>query len=411
MYDEPYAVVKESFDSLAGSNYPKDKLLLVLAIEERAGSKAKIVSEQIMTEYAGKFGDLIVTTHPVNLEGEIPGKGSNETWAAKEAKINIIDRRNINYEDVVASVFDVDTQVPREYFGRLTHAFINSNKPLRSSFQPVPLFTNNIFQAPALARIVAFSSTFWHMMQQARPEQLTTFSSHSMSFKPLVEIGYWNTNVVSEDSQIFWQCYLHFNSDWRVEPLYFPVSMDANVAESFWKTMINIYKQQRRWAWGVENIPYTFSRFYKNKLIPLRKKIYWNFKKLEAFWSWSTNAVMIFVLGWLPLVLGGEAFKSEILSYNLPIITRNVLIIANIGIVSSAIVSILLLPPKPKWISKMHYPLFFLQWILMPITLIVFGSIPAIEAQTRLALGGRFRLGFWVTPKHRISATRHESAP
>jgi len=37
----------------------------------------------------------------------------------------------------------------------------------------------------------------------------------------------------------------------------------------------------------------------------------------------------------------------------------------------------------------------------MPLTIIFFGAFPALEAQTRLALGGRWRLGFWVTPKSR----------
>src|SRR3989338_7871574 len=34
MYDEPYEVVKESFASLTKINYPKDKIILTLAIEE-----------------------------------------------------------------------------------------------------------------------------------------------------------------------------------------------------------------------------------------------------------------------------------------------------------------------------------------------------------------------------------------
>jgi hypothetical protein len=194
---------------------------------------------------------------------------------------------------------------------------------------------------------------------------------------------------------------LYYNGDWRVEPLFYPISMDANVAPKFWQTKANIYKQQRRWAWGVENIPYAFYGFYKNKMIPFRNKIYWIFKKIEAFWSWSTNALIIFVLGWLPLWLGGSAFNTTVLSYNLPRITHWILFFANFGIVSSAILSIILLPPKPQWLRTRHYFLYALQWILMPLTLIVFGAFPAIEAQTRLMLGGRLRLGFWVTPKWR----------
>lgn len=406
MYKEPYAVVRESFRALSAVNYPKDKIMVVLGLEERAlfgedGEAVKETAKRIEEEFGGLFAKFLITVHPAGIPGELPGKGSNETWAAREIKEKVIDSLGIPYDNILVSVFDIDTQVPSDYFGRLTHAFLTCERPQRSSFQPVPLFINNIYQAPAFARVVAFSSTFWHMMQQARPEQLTTFSSHSMPFKALVEIGFWNTNVVSEDSQIFWQAYLHYNGDWRVEPLFYPVSMDANVAQTFWQTMVNIYKQQRRWAWGVENIPYAFYGFYKNKLIPLRSKLYWMFKKTEGFWSWSTNALMIFVLGWLPLWLGGDAFNITVLSYNLPRITSWILLFADFGIASSAILSIILLPPKPQWLKARHYFLYVLQWLFMPLTLIIFGAFPAIDAQTRLMLGGKFRLGFWVTPKWR----------
>ncbi len=401
MFKEPYEVVKESFESLANANYPKDKFIVVLATEEKAGIEAQKTAKKIEQEFGNKFSVFLTTTHPADIPGELAGKGSNETWAGKQVKEKIIDVKNIPYKNILASVFDVDTQVPADYFARLTYVFLTSKNPQRSSFQPVPFFTNNIFKSSALGRVIAFSSTFWQMMQQSRPERLTTFSSHSLPFKALVEIGFWNTNIVSEDSQIFWQCYLHYDGDWRVEPLLYPVFMDANVAPTFWKTMVNLYKQQRRWGWGCENIPYMFNGFRKNKKIPFGKKFYWGFNTIEGFHSWATNALLIFALGWLPLFLGGQYFNFTLLSYSLPQITRWIMTLAMIGIITSAILSIILLPPKPKWFKPHHYIFYFFQWILMPLTLIIFGAIPGLEAQTRLMLGGKFRLGFWVTPKHR----------
>ncbi|TRZ64276.1 MAG: glycosyltransferase family 2 protein [Spirochaetia bacterium] len=405
MYKEQYEVVRESFNALAKTNYSKDKIIVVLAPEERAGEETRETARKIENEFSGKFFKFLTVFHPVDLPGEIPGKGSNQAWAAKEVKKSIIDSLQIPYENILLSVFDVDTQVPLNYFGRLTYVFLTCKNPQRSSFQPVPLFTNNIFQATALARVIAFSSTFWHMIQQSRPERQTTFSSHSMSFKAITEIGFWDKDIVSEDSRIFWQCYLHYGGDWRVEALFYPVSMDANVAPTFWKTMVNQYKQQRRWGWGCENIPYFLKGFGKDsagkKRIPLGKKLYWTFNILESFHSWATNTLMIFALGWLPIYLGGANFSFTVLSYNLPQVTKFIMTLAMVGVVSSAILSIILLPPKPNWFKKRHYVFYILQWLLMPITLVIFGAIPGLEAQTRMMLGGKFRLGFWVTPKHR----------
>jgi len=401
MYKEPYEVIRESLQSLVKINYPKDKLIVVLSAEERASQSAQEIIEKIQREFGDKFFKFLTTTHPANIPDELPGKGSNQTWAVKQVKKLIIDPLKIPYENILVSVFDADTQVLPDYFSHLTYVFLTCKHPQRSSFQPIPLFTNNIFQAPALARVIALSSTFWHMIQQSRPERQTTFSSHSMPFGAIVEIGFWNTDIVSEDSRIFWQCYLYYDADWRVEPLFYPVSMDANVAPNFWQTMVNQYKQQRRWGWGCENIPYMLNGFWKNRKILLREKIYWGFNVMEGFHSWATNALIIFFLGWLPLILGGSAFNFTLLSYNLPQITRIIMTLAMIGIITSAILSIILLPPKPSWFRKWHYLLYFFQWFLMPITLIIFGAFPALEAQTRLMLGGRFRLGFWFTPKHR----------
>jgi hypothetical protein len=407
MYDEPYEVVRETFASLTRVNYDKKKLLVVLALEDRAGDNARATGERLAQEYAGgadtpaAFGNFLVTHHPADLPGEIPGKGSNEAWAGDQALREIVKPMGLAPENVLVSVFDIDTQVFPEYFSRLTYVFLKVENRTRAIYQPIPLFTNNVFEAPMLARVVAFSTTFWQMMQQSRPERLTSFSSQSVSLSTLLDIGWWNKDIVSEDSRIFWQGFLRYHSDFRVEPLFYPVSMDVNVAPTFWKTMVNIYKQQRRWGWGCENIPYMLEGFRNDPLIPAAKKRYWTFNSIEGFHSWATNSLIIFALGWLPLALGGQHFGHSVLSYNLPHITRFIVSLSMIGVASSAILSVMLIPKRPGGLTAKDYCIFVLQWALMPLTLTIFGAFPGLEAQTRLMVGGKWRLGFWVTPKGR----------
>jgi len=73
------------------------------------------------------------------------------------------------------------------------------------------------------------------------------------------------------------------------------------------------------------------------------------------------------------------------------------------GMFVSAILSTMLLPPVPKEM-KWHVKLYkkstvFLQWVFLPVTLILFGAFPALDAQIRLMLGKH--MGFWVTEKVR----------
>lgn len=400
-YKEPYSVLAGNLRAIANSHYPNDKISIVLAREESGGEVSARVADQALAEFSETFGEMIVTSHPSNIAGETPGKGSNESYAAKEAVRVLMEPKNILHEHVIVSSFDVDTEVYPEYFGILTYRYLTAEKPLRSSFQPIPVYNNNIWDAPAFSRVVATSGTFWQMMQQARPERLATFSSHSIPLRPLVEMDYWHTNMVSEDSRIFWQALLFFDGDYRVIPLHYPVSMDANLSDTWRETAKNVYKQQRRWIWGVENVPYFIFGAIKNKKMPLRKKLYFSFNQLEGFWSVGTNALMIFLLGWLPGLIGGSVFGVSVLAYNLPRVTRWLMTFAMVGVVTSTIYSLKLLPTRPAHRPAHYYSWMALQWVLIPVTLIGFGSIPGIDALTRLALGKY--MGFWVTPKVRLA--------
>jgi len=401
MYQESLTVIKSTLQAIVNSTYPKNKMIVVLATEERAGQAAQKTAQTIKKEFGQYFYKFLITVHPQDIVGELAGKGANSTWAARQVKKEIIDPLKIPYQDIIVSCFDIDTQVYPQYFSCLAYYYLTTEEPTKTSYQPIPIYNNNIWQASCLSRVVASSGTFWQMMQQQRPERLSTFSSQSISFQALFEVDFWPTNMVSEDSRIFWQNLLFYNGHYRTIPLHYPVSMDANLAPTFFKTALNIYKQQRRWGWGVENIPFLFFGFWKNRKIPWSKKFHWIWIQLEGFWSWATNALLIFLLGWLPLFLGGQKFNVTLLSYNLPRVTRTLMTLAMIGLVGSAIYSTLLLPRWPKEYSLIRVPLKYLgviiQWILLPFTILIFGCLPGLDSQTRLMLGKY--MGFWVTPK------------
>lgn len=399
LYKEDINVVSATLEGLLRSNYPKEKMIVVLCWEERGGEATEVVVREMEKTYSSKFNRFISVMHPADLPKELAGKGSNTAYAAGVVKEKLIDNSDINPEHIIVSNFDIDTVVFPEYFGVLTYTFLTIENPLRASYQPIPLYINNIWEAPSFARVVAFSATFWHTIKQEKYETATTFSSHSMPWTALVDVGYWQKNMVSEDSRIFWQCYLRYNGNYKIAPLYYPVSMDANVAHTTWQTFKNVYKQQRRWGYGVENVPYFLFGFWKNKMINWRDKLKYGFFIIEGFHSWATNALIIFLLGWLPVIVGGPVFNQTVLSFNLPYVTRFIMTLSMIGLISTAVLSIILLPPRPPRFGKFKYLWMVFQWVLFPVTTICLGLLPGLEAQTRLMFGKY--MGFWVTPKVR----------
>ena len=401
MYDEDVHVVRTTLKHLAEGSFPPNRIMIVLAGEGRKEDHFKKVVAEVLPEFKQAFFKFWTTVHPVGLPDEIPGKGSNLNYAGQIIQKEI-DKLGIPYEGVIASTFDVDTVVHPEYMAYLTHEYLSIPDPTHAAYQPVALYNNNMWESPAVLRIMSFGTTFWLLFALARPDTVTTFSSHSMSFKTLVDVGFWQKDVVSEDSRIFLQAFLHYNGRYRIHPLYIPVSMDTVRDDTWWKSIRNLYKQQRRWAWGVEHVPYLLWNFRKKrKEIPFRARAKQLWYQLEGKFSWGTTALMLLIFGRLPLWVAGDEVRRTVLFQNTPHILEWLMGIAMLGLIISMTLSLTLLPPVPHHAKRHLSVIMVLQWALLPVSLLLVSAIPAIDAQTHLMFGKY--LGFNVSQKKRAT--------
>ncbi len=409
-YQEGLSVLGPSLEALARVNYPRDRMVVVLGVEERAGKEALGQAEILRERYAKFFLHFEVCVHPEGGAGEAPVKGANSTHAARWAK-KFFEARRVPLDHLLVSCFDSDTVVSPEYFSCLTYNYLIHPRRTRTSFQPIPVYHNNLWEAPPFARVLETGSSFLQLIEVTDPEHLVTFSSHSMSFQALVEVGFWPLDLVSDDSAIFWKAFLVYDGDYRVEPLYVTVSMDVAIGENLWKTCQSIYRQKRRWAWGVENFPILVRGLLANSKIPLWLKVKRTFRLLEMNVAWAIWTPMMLILSWAPLWVPNRDFAGSVAYFNAPRVAG---VIANLAIASlfiSIVLSFFLLPKRPKKVPLYQKVVFAFQWLLVPVIATIFGAIPAFDAQTRLALGKYME--FFVAPKGKrktsavIAKTQH----
>ena len=393
---EDAANIDPAIASIAESKYPNEKIIILLATEEREDEeKRQKKVNYLVNKYQGVFRDFIVTTHEV-ADGEMKCKASNATYAAKKLRA-YLDERHIDYERVIFSNFDCESVVHPQFFAALTYEYIIEPERLQRAYQPIPLYHNNLWDTNAFVRVIVTSSSFWHMFQSTRRE-MVTFSSHSEPFKTLVNVDYWPVNMISEDSIIYWKGYSYYDGKYYVKPIYLPISMDAVLADTYIGTIKNQYKQKRRWAYGIENFPVIMRALWPNKKVPVSDKLKIAFEMLEGHHSWATSAFILAFLGWLPLILGGNAFNQSNVAHILPYVTRFLMLLAMSGLLVSVSLSMFLLPERPIQYSRKRYIYMVLQWFLVPIIAPTLGAMPAIDSQTRI-LFKKYFTEFWVTDK------------
>lgn len=397
-YKEELETVHHSVQAITDSHYPGGKIIFVLATEEGDQKNARAIAQALKKEFSNNFCEFMVTEHPMGVVGEVKGKGSNITYSAKKA-LEFIKTKKINPANVIVTTLDADNRMHPEYLPSLAYHYLSDIDPKHKSFQPLPMYFNNIWRVPLFIRSISVGGSFWQMIESTRPYRMRNFSSHAQSLDALIETNFWSTKTIVEDGHQYWRTYFTFNGNHNVVPLFVPIYQDAVLSPNgYWRTVVEQYIQKRRWAWGCSDVPYVLTNVIGNRKLPFFDKWQQTFRLLEGHFSWSTTSVLLAFIGWMPNFVN-VGFRSTVLSQNFPMIYSRILTFAMLGLIITLTMSTLLLPPKPK--KKGVVWNVILEWILSPIMLpisnIIFGSVAAIDAQTRLMLGKY--LEFKVTEK------------
>ena len=386
-YDESIEVLDPSIAAVSDNTFPNDHIIFVLAYEERGGESIEQTAETLKNKYKNTFKDFLLVKHPENLPGEIIGKGPNLTYAG-HAVSEYVAKKHLPADDIIITSLDSDNHMHPKYLDSVAYEFVTHPNRQHLSYQPVSLFMNNIWDAPAPSRVIAVSNSFFNVISTMRPHALRNFASHSQPFRALKAMNFWSRRTIVEDGHQYWRSLFFFRGNYDVLPIRIPIYQDAVIGDTFWKTVKAQFIQVRRWDYGASDVAYVGSKLF----VPKSRRIMSFWKLFPKFWRLLDGHVTLAIMapiiafgGWVPMLINTSSHDMVI--YNLPNIVSIIETFAIIGLLITVLISFRMLPKRPDKYRKGRNLLMLLQWILMPVTSILYQSLAAFYAQTRLMLG------------------------
>jgi hypothetical protein len=398
--NESREVLEPTIQSIIGNTYDSKKVILVFAYEGRAGKEAEDRVQELLDVYKDNFLHAMAVKHPVNIPGELIGKGSNITCAGRELQ-KYLEKEDIDPTKVVVTTLDADNRPDKHYLASVSYLYSVVHNPLKASYQPLPMFTNNIWDAPTMMRVIATGNTLFYIVGTQRAHRARNFSAHAQSMQALIDMDFWSVRTVVEDGHHYWRSYFRYDGDYRVYPISIPIYQDAVLADGYLRTIRAQFVQLRRWTYGASDIAYVATKGWQGrKHLPKLDVIGKWLTLLEGHVTWATGTILVFGAAFVPPLFHPQNFAAV----DLPLIVSNVQRIGILGLLASIYVCLVTLPPRPARYKRHRSILMVLQWALTPVTSIAFGSLAAFNSQTRLIFK-RYLSKFDVTEKARVSAS------
>lgn len=398
-YNEGLETLIPTVEAVRDGSFDNERIIIVFGYEERGG-EAMVENAKILKEkFKDDFFEFITVMHPKDLKDEIQGKGPNLNFAAGEL-LEFVKKKKIPLKNVIVTSLDSDNKMSKWYLDYVAYQFIVHPNRQHLSYQPVSLFTNNIWDAPAPMRIIAISNSFFNIISSMRSHTLKNFASHSQPLLALSEMGFWSKKTIVEDGHQYWRSLFFFKGNYEVLPIHVAIYQDAVMEETLIKTLKAQFVQLRRWDYGASDVAYVGVRLFskdrkrigKMPFLPLFAKFV---RLLEGHVTLAAISPMVAFGGWVPKIINSRS--KDLLTFNLPNTISLIQIFASVGLMTTILLSLKMLPPRPKEVKTPRI-LMILQWLLMPVVAIVYQSFAAFYSQTRL-LTGNYMEKFDVTKK------------
>ncbi len=397
-YDEGLETLAPSVEAVKNTTFPNERIIFVLAYEARGGETIENNAKILAEKYHGVFRDFLLIKHPADLPNEVIGKGPNLTYAGEQVA-KYVKAQNLPVENIIVTSLDSDNRMAPKYLDSVAYEFITHPNRQRLSYQPVALFMNNIWDAPAPSRVIATSNSFFNVISTMRPHSLRNFASHSQPLQALEAMHFWSKRTIVEDGHQYWRSLFFFHGDYAVLPIRIPIYQDAVIDETFWKTIKAQFVQVRRWYYGASDVAYVGTRLFapkSDRVVPFWQLFPKFLRLLDGHITLAILAPIVAFGGWVPMIM--NVSSHEMIAYSLPSIVGVVETFASIGLIVSVLVSFKILPERPAKYRKGKNISMIIQWVLMPITSILYQSVAAFYSQTRLMLG-KYMEKFDVTKK------------
>jgi len=392
-YKEPIHILRRTLDSLSSQDFPKKRLFVVLATEEK-DEKHEETAQVLSKEYGKKFGKFIVTIHPL-LPGEVAGKSSNMAFAGKHI-VSVLQKDNIDLTLTTVTSCDADAMLHPKYFSYLSYMFLTDPDRQYHFYQGAILFYSNIWRIPLPNKMFNTIGSIWNFSLLSQPNRFINFSTYSLSLQTVVDADFWDTDVIPEDYHLYFKVYFTKGKKVATHGLFLPVLVDAAESTGFFRTFVNQYEQSKRWAWGVSDVPFVIMNACVHKEIVFTDRLRRIILLLEQHIFWPSNWFLLTLGSTLPPLINPD-FARTVLGHNLARISSGILTLSAIFLVIVFIIDWRIKPSRPKEYAMWKLPFLYLQWFTLPVISFFLSALPGLDAHTRLMLGKR--LEYRVTEK------------